>query len=1072
MKRLLYLIVVVFTYKISAQSFPVRNVNDDYAVTNLKGSEQFKNNVIEVLRDNNGLYWFRNITSISSFDGVNWKAYTFKTANGKNIPVRFNEIEVTDDGTFWLGSAEGMFLIDPASQNFIPLKQMYPRITGMPPVINCIYKGNDNLLFISVLKEGFYLLDWKTSVLKYVVIDSINKTEVPNDGQELDVTVDKDGNYWGLTKRNNGIWHYNSARGKLSCSWKNELSIFPDRTYHGRFISGITYVERDNSLWVSYGKDGILEKVYLSNGKRKFYTFYDALRARADTNTKKRHNVTSVKTDGENNEWTFVAGKYLVKLNDDIAKFEYLVNDYDLLPLGKLNWFLFESNNKAAKKVDNLMWLVSDKGLALLKRRNSLVRQIPFDTLSESGVKPADYENKDAHKTIFFVKGDDNTYYLLQQDAGRPKLINLDTGLRIKKVLFNDKWKNFPAYFNPEISSNSFYIAMLRPEIEPINFRTVVIRDFKVDLTTFTTEEIELNFSQRVWRYGAADVNGVYWLYSNGYLYSYDPQKTLLDSIFVCEPGAKGKYDTDLVKGFDYPTVLHKNSSTFWIDFIPTKELYKIDLIKRRIDKVITPCFDKKDCIIHGVINDMYVFDSTRIYLQGNFGGMLINARTDLVTDYNDLFRNVTPVQGQVGSGIYKNWICHVSPVEINLFNTVTKSQRKLLVQEDFKWHLSQFNSRPLVNDRGEMILMSKEQKGFTVFHLDSVAAAEKPGVIRFSLMKLDESELQMDSLVKRGALSLKYNDYNRIHFRFSDYTLLDQDKITYEYTLYNGGDTVWNKIEGEPELNFSKISPGNYQLLIRAGNGFGDYSKEVTTFRISIIPPFTQTIWFIILIILVIAAILYGIYRYRLLQIKKLQIIRNNIASDLHDDIGSTLNSISIYSEVAKQQAEKEIPALDLIGINSRKIIESMSDIVWTINPENDSFEKIIIRMRSFAHQLLKAKKVEYTFEADEKLNSVALPMQVRKNFYLVFKEAITNLVKYSGASRVAISLNADNKTIILIIRDNGIGIPVNSETQGNGLMNMKRRAEEIHAHLNIISGNGEGTGIELTLNTQDRFM
>ena len=131
--------------------------------------------------------------------------------------------------------------------------------------------------------------------------------------------------------------------------------------------------------------------------------------------------------------------------------------------------------------------------------------------------------------------------------------------------------------------------------------------------------------------------------------------------------------------------------------------------------------------------------------------------------------------------------------------------------------------------------------------------------------------------------------------------------------------------------------------------------------------------------------------------QVIKLQAIRNNIASDLHDDIGSTLNSISVYSEVAKQQAGKEIPALDLIGTNSRKIIESMDDIVWTINPENDSFEKVIIRMRSFAYQMLKAKKVDFTFDVDEHLNSLTLPMQVRKNFYLIFKEAITNLVKHS---------------------------------------------------------------------------
>ena len=103
----------------------------------------------------------------------------------------------------------------------------------------------------------------------------------------------------------------------------------------------------------------------------------------------------------------------------------------------------------------------------------------------------------------------------------------------------------------------------------------------------------------------------------------------------------------------------------------------------------------------------------------------------------------------------------------------------------------------------------------------------------------------------------------------------------------------------------------------------------------------------------------------------------------------------------------------------------------------------------------------MEYTFEVDEKLNSVTLPMQVRKNFYLVFKEAITNLIKYSGANRVSILLKEENKNIILNIRDNGIGIPVNAETQGNGLMNMKRRAEEIHAHLNIHSANGEGQGL-----------
>src|SRR5262245_5383068 len=109
MKRLLHLFVVVFALKISAQSFPVKKVNDDYVVTTLKESEKYKNNIKELIRDKNGLYWFHNLNEVSSFDGVNWKKYSFTNADGRNIPVRINEIEVTEDGMIWLATAEGMY---------------------------------------------------------------------------------------------------------------------------------------------------------------------------------------------------------------------------------------------------------------------------------------------------------------------------------------------------------------------------------------------------------------------------------------------------------------------------------------------------------------------------------------------------------------------------------------------------------------------------------------------------------------------------------------------------------------------------------------------------------------------------------------------------------------------------------------------------------------------------------------------------------------------------------------------------------------------------------------------------
>lgn len=214
-----------------------------------------------------------------------------------------------------------------------------------------------------------------------------------------------------------------------------------------------------------------------------------------------------------------------------------------------------------------------------------------------------------------------------------------------------------------------------------------------------------------------------------------------------------------------------------------------------------------------------------------------------------------------------------------------------------------------------------------------------------------------------------------------------------------------------------------------------------------------------------VIVLLLFGYRTYRIRQTLRLQDIRNKIAGDLHDDIGSTLNSISVYSEVARRKDEQQDEALEMIGDASRKIIDAMSDIVWTINPVNDSFAKILFRMKSLAYNLFRAKKIEYTFHADEGIEEKKLSLEDRRNFYLIFKEAVNNLVKYSQATRADITLAMENELIRLRIRDNGIGFDSLQDSAGNGLKNMKRRAEEMKAQFKIESTTGNGTQIELIL-------
>src|SRR5204862_669729 len=162
---------------------------------------------------------------------------------------------------------------------------------------------------------------------------------------------------------------------------------------------------------------------------------------------------------------------------------------------------------------------------------------------------------------------------------------------------------------------------------------------------------------------------------------------------------------------------------------------------------------------------------------------------------------------------------------------------------------------------------------------------------------------------------------------------------------------------------------------------------------------------WFFLLCALMIVSMVYGLYRYRINEVLKREAMRNKIAQDLHDNVGSTLSSIAVYSEVAQYQQSKNDPlalqnVLQKIGITSNEMISEMNDIVWAINPRNDSMEKILERMESFARPLLAAQDIHFRFDYDPGVLHLDLNMEHRKNFYLVFKESVNNVIKYSCAT------------------------------------------------------------------------
>jgi signal transduction histidine kinase len=150
-------------------------------------------------------------------------------------------------------------------------------------------------------------------------------------------------------------------------------------------------------------------------------------------------------------------------------------------------------------------------------------------------------------------------------------------------------------------------------------------------------------------------------------------------------------------------------------------------------------------------------------------------------------------------------------------------------------------------------------------------------------------------------------------------------------------------------------------------------------------------------------------------------------------------------------------------IKTSSISLMEKMDDIVWSINPKNDSLENLMLRIRHFASRLFEAKDIDYTIGIDDSIKQVKLSMEYRQHIYLVLKEAINNLVKYSGCTRASITVKFENDHLKVTVSDNGRGFDQQMTNHGNGIMSMHRRARSMKGNLVISSAKLQGTIIFL---------
>ncbi|MGC9952145.1 MAG: two-component regulator propeller domain-containing protein [Bryobacteraceae bacterium] len=323
------------------------------------------------------------------------------------------------------------------------------------------------------------------------------------------------------------------------------------------------------------------------------------------------------------------------------------------------------------------------------------------------------------------------------------------------------------------------------------------------------------------------------------------------------------------------------------------------------------------------------------------------------------------------------------------------------------------------------------------------------------------------ETRIRRGDLQPSQNQVQVAFVGFSDEP---EANLRYLYTL-EGGESGWQGPGRDHEANYPGLEPGSYHFLVKAVNSEGQESETPAEIDFAIMPPVWGRWWFRLSALLACGALLYGAYRYNLNRLLELERVRTRIATDLHDDIGSSLTQIAILAEVARREVrganQRAVEPMARVADLSRDLVDAMSEIVWAINPHKDHLRDLIQRMRRFANDVLAPREIEFTFRAPDLAHDARLGADTRRQVFLVFKEALHNVARHARCRTTEISLTMEKAGLVLSISDDGQGFDmshsVNGEPAGHGLASMTDRAKRLGGALEVQTRPGAGTRITL---------
>ena len=349
----------------------------------------------------------------------------------------------------------------------------------------------------------------------------------------------------------------------------------------------------------------------------------------------------------------------------------------------------------------------------------------------------------------------------------------------------------------------------------------------------------------------------------------------------------------------------------------------------------------------------------------------------------------------------------------------------------------------------GTMMFGSSGQ--FLVFNPSEVkinTAFPKPVITD---LKVRNRSISVDSVMRLGQLELAHDD-NSLAIEFSTLTYTSEFPVQFKL---DGVDREWTTGARNNEAVYSYLAPGKYEFLFNTINSEGHTHEALLPLSIEINPPFYRTWWFYSIFGLALISLLYWIDRQRIQRIRNEQEVRVSIAANLHQDVNTTLRNINVLSEIAsmKSQAQPEQAKeyLQEIQYKSRNMVIAMNDVLWSIDPANDTMSKTIERLQEVAEAMRNKYNVEVSLQTAEAVSKLKLDMKTRLEFITIYKLILLIVIELLESPKHTVQLDHNRSLLQLKVFSEGVDLPGKDSICSKYLDEIRSRAASIHATVDI---------------------